>query len=370
MNVLYNKVAIVCDWLTARGWAEKVILDLVKIFPEADIYTSIFEEKNFPELKGKPVICSYLQRLPSIVRKHTLLMPFYPKAFESFNFDKYDLVISSSHNVSKWLITLPSTKHICYCHTPVRALWSDHTMFINDPRYKVIPKWLLSKLLHGLRIIDYIQAQRPDHYISNSNYISQRIKKFYQRDSQAIYPACFIKTSNNYKKQLWKYFLTISRLVPTKKNDILITAFNEMPDKKLKIYWSWSEYNRLKLLIKWDNIEIIEWSWNDKTLEEKERIFSEAIAFIHPQKEDFWMTPIEAQSFGLPVIAYFEWWAQETVKDWVTGTLFRSCTPEEIIKTINNFNPSNYRYQDMINWAENFSFDNFKSKTLEFISRL
>lgn len=363
------KIALNCDWLTTRGWAEKVILDILKVFPNADIFTSIYYPENFPELELKKVKTSYLQNIPKFLRKHTALLPFYPKAFESFDFSWYDVVISSSHNLSKWIISSTQTLHICYCHTPVRSLWSDHNMYKKDPRYRFIPKFILKNLLHKLRIIDFVHAQRVDHYLSNSEYISKRIEKFYNRHSKVCYPACFIDIPKNYKKVKWEYFLSISRFVPTKNIDILIEVFNKIPWKKLMLLWNWSEYNRLKKMIKWENIEIKKWNWNNISLEEKWNIMSKAIAFLHPQKEDFWITPIEAQSFHVPVIAYNKWGARETVIDWKTWVLFDSQDINSIIEVIQSFDENKYSPEDLENNVKRFSFENFKEWLEGFIAR-
>ena len=361
------RVAINCDWLTARGWAEKVILDIVSIFPNADIFTSIFKKDNFPELKGKKVYTSYLQSLPGFIRKHTLLFPLYPKAFESFDFSEYDVVISSSHNLSKWIITWTNTLHICYCHTPVRALWSDHLMYKKDPRYKLLPKFLIKNILHKTRIFDYVSAQRVDYFLSNSNYVWKRIKNFYWRDSKTIYPAWYNKPSSNYKKIKWEYFLSISRFVPTKKNEILIKVFNQIPEKNLKIYWQWSEFSRLKAMVKWNNIEVIKWHSDSSSMLEREEVMSKAIAFLHPQKEDFWITPIEAQAHWIPVIAFWEWWALETVIDWKTWLFHKTQDIDDISKIIYQFDENCFKKDDLINNAERFSFKAFKKAVEKFV---
>ena len=370
MNIPDLKIAINCDWLTNRWWAEKVIIDLVKIFPNADIFTSIYERKNFPELIWKNVYTSYLQSLPLFLRKHTLLLPFYPKAFESFDFSSYDIVISSSHSLSKWIITNPSSTHICYCHTPVRALWSDHAMYKTDPRYKYIPNFVIKKILHKLRLFDFISSKRVDYFISNSNYIWKRIKKYYESDSKTIYPACTLNWLNEFKKEKPIYYLSISRLVPNKKNDVLIEAFNQMPNKKLKIYWYWSEEKRLKKLIKWDNIEIINWNWTKPWEISRNSIMSKAIAFIHPQKEDFWITTIEAQAFCIPVIAYWEWWALETIIDWKTWTIYTDPESKWIIQAVKKFEKTKFKTGDMKKNYERFWFERFKKEILEFIKEV
>ena len=362
------KIAIHTDWLTVRWWAEKVIIDLVKIFPEADIFTTIFNPKNFPELKWKNVKITYLQNIPKFLRKHTLLMPFYPKAVESLDFSNYDLVIWSSSNVTKWIITNINTKYICYCHTPVRALWSDHRMFANDPRFKFIPNFLLDNILHKLRISDYCASQRVDYFISNSKYVSKRIKKFYNRDSKIIYPNCELKINSNYKKEKWEYFISISRFVPAKKNDLLIEVFKKLPDKKLKLFWFWTELKRLQKQAKsFKNIEIIEWSWENAKKSEREEIMSKSIAFLHPQKEDFWITPIESQAFWVPVIAFWKWWAKETIIHWKTWILFEKQEILVIKKIIENFDEKKFKTKDLIENAEKFNFEKFKKEILEYI---
>jgi len=371
-----KKIAILTDWLSPRWWAEKVIFDLLKIFPKADIFTTIFDEKNFPELKWKQIFTSSLQKIPKFFRKHTLLMPFYPSAVEEFDFSWYDIVFWSSSNITKWIITNPETKYLCYCHTPVRALWSEHKMFENDPRYKFFPKFLLRNLLHNLRIKDFLAAQRVDKFIANSEFISKRIEKFYRKKSEIIYPNCEVQISENYKKEKWEYFFVNCRLVPTKKLDFLIKTFNKIPEKKLKILGQWPEFNNLKNLIYSKNIEIIK--VDEKIFrKQREKLMSKAIAFLHPQIEDFWITPIEAQSYFVPVIWFWKWGILETVIPWKTWEFFYWKNEEEKIKNlieiVNNFdsekNLKKYKKEDFEENIKKFNFENFKRKILEEIEK-
>lgn len=365
MNLDNLKIAINCDWLWPKGWAERVILDMLKIFPNANIFTPYINWEKFPEIDKKKVFTSYLQKPLEIVKKHDLFLPFYPKAFESFDFSKYDIVISSSHSMSKCIITHPQTMHICYCHTPVRYLWSDHKNFSNDPRYKYFPKFILNYFLHKLRILDFLSSQRVDYFISNSNYISKRIKKFYKKDSTTIYPACTIKPTKDYEKQKWEYFLTICRLVPWKNNDLLVKAFNKMKDKKLRIYWIWPEFDRLKSMVEWDNIEILDWNFG---FEKRQEIMSKAIAFMHPQKEDFWITPVESNAFWVPVIAYWIWWALETIIEWKTWSFHYTQEIDDIIKVVENFDENIFDQKEMMENAERFNFKNFEKDLKKFVS--
>lgn len=378
-----KKIAILTDWLSPRWWAEKVILDLVKIFPDADIFTTIYNKKNFPELKWKKIFTSSLQKFPKILRRHNFLMPFYPSAVEEFDFSWYDIVIWSASNATKWIITNPETKYFCYCHTPVRALWSEHKMFENDPRYRFFPSFILNSILHKLRIKDFLAAQRVDYFIANSDFIAKRIQKFYRRNSEIIHPNCEIKISQNYKKQKWEYFFVNCRLVPTKKVDFLIKIFNkiaknfpEIKNKKLKILGQWPEFENLKNLIKSENneenIEIIK--ADEKNFQEqRKKLMSKAIAFLHPQLEDFWITPIEAQQFLVPVIAFWKWWALETVIEWKTWEFFYWENEEEKIKNfieiIKNFDEKKYLKKNFEENIKKFNFENFKKKILEIIEK-
>ena len=385
-----KKIAILTDWLSPRWWAEKVFLDLIKIFPDADIFTTIFNKKNFPELKWKKIITSSLQKLPKIFRKHTLLMPFYPKVVEEFDFSWYDFVIWSSSNITKWIITNPETKYICYCHTPVRALWSEHKMFENDPRYKLFPNFLLQNLLHNLRIKDFLASQRVDQFVANSEFIAKRIQKFYRKNAEIIYPNCEIKIAKDYKKEKWEYFFVNCRLVPTKKVGFLIKTFNniaknypEIKNKKIKILGKWPELKNLKKLIKnwifwenweknfWDNsenIEIIEVD-EKKFSEQREKLMSKAIAFLHPQIEDFWITPIEAQQFWVPVIWFWKWWILETVQAWKTWEFFYEEKEESLIDVIKNFDETKYLKENFEKNVKKFNFENFKKKIFEIVEK-
>ncbi|MBU1083082.1 glycosyltransferase, partial [Patescibacteria group bacterium] len=184
------KVAIVADWLTSRGGAERVVLEFADIFPDADIFASVFKRKQFPELAKRKVYTSFLQTMP-LGTKHQLWPTLRPKAMEQLNLDAYDLVISSSSAEAKGIITKPETLHICYCHTPTRYYWSHYHYYLRHPEYGLfnpIVQYVMPKFIHHLRLWDRVAADRVDKFIANSHHIATRIKKYYEADAVVIYP--------------------------------------------------------------------------------------------------------------------------------------------------------------------------------------
>lgn len=185
-----KKVAIVCDWLTNMGGAEKVIKSLHELFPEAPIYTTLYDKQRMQGFEKATIYTSFLQKIPYSQKKHPLFLNLMPLAIESFNLNEYDIVISSSHSVAKGIITKPETLHISYCHTPMRYAWEPWEL---EYRLKGFPQFLhssIKKRIHKLRIWDRLSADRVDHFVVNSRYIGDRVKKYYRREATVIHPPC------------------------------------------------------------------------------------------------------------------------------------------------------------------------------------
>ena len=357
------KIAIVCDWLTNRGGAERVIYAIHQMFPDAPIYTTLFN-KNLHEFKNAKIITSYLQKIPFASKRHQFFLPLMPQIFESFNLDEYDIVISSSHACAKGIITKPKTLHVCYCHSPMRYVWDNAKTYIKEYEMNPILKFIAKPFLHRIRLWDKLAAARPDHYISNSEFIKEKIKKFYKRDSEVIHPPVDtqkFQISNEPKT----YYLAIGRLTPYKKFSLLLDVFNGL-NEKLIIVGKGVEYKKLKSMAS-KNIEFL----GHVSESELANLYANAKALIFPQEEDFGITPLEAMASGTPVIAYKAGGALETVIPGVTGIFFDKQDPISIEAAIYKFEKMHDKFdpEKIKKHAEKFSIENFAVKISDFLTR-
>ncbi len=363
--MLENKrIAIVADWLTDRGGAERVVLELAEMFPQADIVTTVYKEESFPELANRNVITSYLQKWP-LKFKHQLFVWARPQAVESLNLDNYDLVISSSSAEAKGVITKPETLHICYCHTPTRYFWSHYHAYLNQSEFGILDKvikFFVPLLIHNLRIWDSVAAQRADVLAANSINTQQRIKKYYKRDSAVIYPPVDVKRFK-LSTQDDGYYIVLGRQIAYKRTDLVVEAFNQT-GKKLIVIGSGPELTRLENLAISKNIKFL----GRISDEETTRYLENCTALIFPQEEDFGIVPLEAMACGKPVIAFNKGGARETVIHGSTGLLFNEQTPESLIVALQQFETMSFDPILCRQQAEKFSSDIFKTNFLNFIN--
>lgn len=353
------KVALVHDFLVRYWWAEKVLQCFCEMFPEAKIYTLFYDEKImwkfFPKDK---IITSSLQRCYKLfLWKYTFLLSKMPKAIEEFDFSGYDLVISSSSAFSHWIITDTDTKHISYVHSPMRWAWDYYFEFQKERNFWFFKKILFANKIHKLRIWDFITKDRPDKIIAVSALIQNRIKKYWQKESEIIYPFVDIENFYPYSKDITcpisNYYLVVSQLVPYKKIDQIIEAFNQFWEK-LIIVWSWCEEAKLKKIAK-DNIEFV-WAKYWKDLLE---YYQNAKAFIFAWIDDFWITPIEAMACAVPVIAIKKWAVTETVIEWKTWFFYENQDSESLLKCLKGSNLDSISKEDCVNRAKEFSKERF-----------
>lgn len=356
-------VAIVCDWLTTPGGAEKVVLELHAMFPHAPIYTSIYNPEKLPEFRQADVRTSFIQKLPRAKHHHQWYLPLMPLAFESFNLSEYDIVISSSHSCAKGIITKPDTIHICYCHTPPRYLWDRSHQYIREYGMNTMVKKMSGRMIHKLRIWDRTAAERVDHYIANSEHVKKRIRKYYQRDAQVIHPPADIQKFRKHKEKK-PYFLAVGRLTAYKKFDLLVDTFNECEDS-LVIVGDGEQRKELQKRAK-QNIAFLGYVTDEKL----RRLYQEAEALIFPQLEDFGIVPVEAMACGTPVIAYGEGGAAETVIDGKTGVLFSKQTPARLKKAIETFRKTEFDASKIRQHAEKFSQSAFRENIKNMIEQL
>lgn len=361
------KVAIVQEWLVTVGGSDKVVKAILDVFPDADIYTLVAKKEVCDEL-GIPwekVHTSFIQKMPLGTKKHRAYLPLFPFAIEQFNLRGYDVVISSSHCVAKGVLTKADQLHICYCHSPIRYCWDMYNEYLEESHLdKGFKSWLVRLMLHPIRQFDAIAGSRVDYYISNSDYVGQRIRKTYRRKATTIHPNIDISNFElcNDKQE---YYLASSRLVAYKKIDTIIEAFNQMPDKKLVVIGGGPNLEAYRKLAK-DNVTVMGYQPFD-VLKDK---MQHAKAFVFAANEDFGMIPIEAQSCGTPVIAYGHGGSLETVNGGKTGLFFYEQTPEAIVEAVNKFEAMGsqpFAPADCRQWAEGFSEKRFKREIKEFV---
>jgi glycosyltransferase involved in cell wall biosynthesis len=365
------KVALVHDHLNQLGGAEKVLLALIEIFPEAPIYTLMHDPRTTKNVfAGKDIRTSFIQRLPLGIgiRFFKWFLKLMPQAVETLDLSQFDLVISSSSAFCKGIITRTNTIHICYCHTPTRYLWDDTHSYVADLNFPRIFKIFIRASLSKLREWDYLASQRVDYYIANSNFVKSRIQKFYKRDSVVINPPVDdLEITPLKQEEIGDYFLVVSRLRPYKKIDLVIQAFNQLDSKyKVKIIGTGEYEYELKKMVTNDNIEFLDY----KTDEEKFEYLKKCKAFIHPQEEDFGITPIESMMTGRPVIAYKSGGAIETIKEHETGEFFEQQTIEALKNAIINFDHKRYDPIKIKEYAKKFGKERFKEEIMTFVKKV
>lgn len=327
------KVALVHDFLTQYGGAERVLEVFCKMFPEAPIYTLLYDkEKMKGRFKDKDIRTSFLQKFPKFLRnRKRLLLPFMPTAPETFDLRDFDLVISSSGAWSKGIVTRLNTVHVCYMHSPMRFVWDYNEKYLSY--IKVKAGFLKRMFLNYLRVWDYQAAQRPDILISNSNYTKKRIKKYYKRKSETICPPVILKGQETIdkKREVGSYFLVVSRLSAYKKVDIVVESFNKI-GLNLIIIGEGEQKKYLKKIAN-NNIKVVGWKSDD----DLKKYYRNARALIFPTVDDFGMTMVEAMSHGTPVIAIRRGGAKEIVEEGITGEFFDAQTPEVLSDGVRRF---------------------------------
>ena len=355
MNFTDAKIALVFDWMTIPGGAEKVNLVLHKMFPDATIFTSVLNEEKVRGFEEAKIKTSFIQKMPFAKTYHQIYLGMMPYAYELFDLSDYDIVISSSHSCAKGVITKPETLHISYCHTPMRYAWDNWHEYIQQYKMNPLIKFFGKKRIHKIRMWDRLSAERVDHFIANSNTTKRRIQKYYNKPATVIYPM-INKKDHKIAEKTKGYFLAVGRLIPYKKFDLIVDTFNKT-GLPLKIAGTGIMEKELREKAK-SNIEFLGYV-NDQKLQ---TLYRECEALIFPQIEDFGITPLEAMASGRPVIALGKGGALDTIIDGKTGIFFKNQTVPSLQKAVETYTKTkeSFNPQEIRSHAENFDTKEFQ----------
>lgn len=365
------RIAIVCDWLVTYAGAEKVLEQMLNVFPEADLFAVVdFIPKGQRDfIKNKEVTTTFIQNLPKAKRKYRNYLPFMPIAIEQLDLSGYDVVISSSHCVAKGILTGPDQIHISYVHSPIRYAWDLQHQYLREAGLTHGLKSKIARLImHYMRIWDTRTSNGVDYFIANSHFIARRIWKCYRRKAEVIYPPVDVdKFTFCDKKE--DFYLTASRMVPYKKMDLIVEAFLKMPDKQLVVIGQGPDFTKIKKLAG-PNVKLMGYQ-PDSVLQD---YMQRAKAFIFAAEEDFGITPVEAQACGTPVIAYGKGGSLETVrgygeKEKPTGIFFSDQKVQDLVDAVASFEKisENILAKDCRENAERFSVPVFRKKIRKYI---
>jgi glycosyltransferase involved in cell wall biosynthesis len=350
-------VALVHDWLTGQRGGEKVLEVFAELFPEAPIYTLFHFPGSQAELIEKRSIhTSFLQKMPFLRKRYRWYLHFFPLAVELFDLQDFDFIISSSHCVAKGAIPRPDALHVSYIHSPIRYAWNQYFAYFSPDKLGFISRRLIPPVIHRLRQWDVASNSRVDHFLANSHTVARRIYRYYRREAEVVHPPVdteFFQPGNG----SGSYFLLVSALVPYKKLDLAIQAFNKN-GLNLKIVGMGPDYKKLKKMA-YKNIEFLGFLPSRDLLE----AYQEAKALLMPGEEDFGINSVEAQACGTPVIAYGRGGATETIIPQETGLFFPDSTPESLQGTLDKFQSIAFNKSTIRANALTFSRDLFKQKT-------
>jgi glycosyltransferase involved in cell wall biosynthesis len=359
------RTAVVHEWLVTYAGSERVMEQMLLLYPDADLFSLV--EFLPPELKffiqHKPVTTSFLQKLPFANPHFRNYLPLMPLAIEQFDLSDYDLVLSSNHAVAKGVTTRADQLHICYMHTPVRYAWDLQQQYLQGAKLnRGIKSGLTQLVLHYLRLWDVASANRVDHFVANSRYVAQRIRKTYRRPAKVIYPPVAVE---RFVPQLQRddFYFVLSRFVPYKRVRLIVEAFNRL-GLPLIVVGDGAERDYLKSIAK-RNITILSHQPEAIVIDLMQR----CKAFVFAAAEDFGISLVEAQAAGAPVIAYGKGGASETVISGVTGLLFPEQTVESLIEAIKLFESGQLKFEpEKLHYhAEKFAPDHFRQQFFDYI---
>ncbi|MDM8271585.1 glycosyltransferase [Thermophilibacter provencensis] len=358
------KVALVHDWLVGQGGGERVLKCFHEMWPEAPIYTLVYDETKAPAWTREcDVRTTYIQKWPGAKSHHKLLLSFMPKAWEAFDLTEYDLVISSCASCCKGVLTRPDAVHICCCYSPTRYVWDLYYEYLAGAG--AIKRLFMPRMIHKVRMWDYLAAQRVDEFVVDSNFVGKRVEKFYRRQATTIYPGVRVN-EQEVRDAPEDYYLVVSRFVGYKRVDIAVDACNKL-GKRLIIIGSGGEDEERLRAAAGPTVEFL----GRVSDEEMRNWYAGAKAFLFPGMEDYGLTPVEAMAAGVPVLAYGKGGALETVSDGRTGLFFYQQDADGLCECIERFEREGVALsrQEIHEYSKRFSEDNFTKEFRLFVDK-
>ncbi len=356
------RVAVVHDWLNGMRGGEKVLEAILDLHPQAVIYTLFHEAgKASQRIESHQIITSWLDRIPGIYRHYRNLLPLFPAAVESWDLSGYDLVISSSHAVAKGVRAGLAT-HVCYCHTPMRYVWDAEDDYAFDPAHRLAMHAIRARL----RRWDCEKARNVDHFVANSRFVRDRIRKYYGRDAVVIQPPIdthFFTPGTSAERE--DFYLVAGALVPYKRVDVVIDAFNKL-GRRLVVAGSGPASKSLQRLARGniENVDFRGWVTDD----ELRRLYRSAKGLVMAAREDFGMVAVEAQACGCPVIAFGAGGGSETTQEGINGVLFAEQHVDDIVRAVRRFESMTWPVDQVRRQVETFSRENFQVRLRKLIN--
>jgi FkbM family methyltransferase len=356
----FPRVAITHEWLTVPGGSEKVVLALLDLFEDAELFTSVYDPEPWPErIAARAVHTSFLDRLPGARRMYPRLLPLMNAAFEAFDLADFDLVISSNHACAKNVVTRPDTLHVCYCHTPMRYAWEPD--FLHDEAIGPLARTLLPPLISRLRRQDAAAAQRPDVFVANSRHVAARIAKYYRRDARVVHPPVEVAPLLGQARAAQDYYLVLGRVVPYKRADVAVAACERL-GRPVKVAGDGRAMDAVRA-VAGVHTELLGYVDDATVLE----LLRSARALLFPGEEDFGIVPVEAQAAGMPVIAYGVGGVRDSVVDGETGVLYDDPSVDGLCAAIRAFEAREFDEAAIRDNARGFSAERFRAEFAEII---
>jgi glycosyltransferase involved in cell wall biosynthesis len=360
----FPRVAVVHEWLTNPGGSEHVVLELLEMFPEAELFTSIYGPGPWPEsIAERSVHTSYLNRVPGAARHYQKLLPFVSRAYRSFDLSGFDLVLSSNHACAKNVLTPPGVLHVCYCHTPMRYAWEKR--FLEGESIGTVGRLALPLLLPLLRRQDRVGAASPDMFVANSRHVADRIERYYGRPSEIVNPPVDVEHFLGLARSPEDYYLVFGRVVPYKRVDLAVAACARL-GRAVRIAGGGRALDAVRSGTPAGADAQFLGGVSDL---ERDRLLSGARALLFPGEEDFGIVPVEAQAAGVPVIAYGVGGAGETVLDGRTGVLFVEQSAEGLAAAIERFDDLELDSDAARQNARRFGRERFRTEMADAIDR-
>jgi glycosyltransferase involved in cell wall biosynthesis len=360
----FPRVAVVHEWLTIPGGSEDVVMELLEMFPEAELFTSVYDPKPWPEIvTERPVHASYLNRIPGAQAHYPKLLPLMTRAYRAFDFSRFDLVLSSSHACAKNIRTPPGVPHVCYCHTPMRYAWDES--LLEGEEIGRATRLALPLMLRRLRRQDVEGAASPDVFVANSRNVADRIRRYYGRSAEVVNPPVDVDRLLTLPRDPGEHYLVFGRVVPYKRVELAVAACAHL-GRRLKVAGDGRAMASVRAVASGHpEIELL------GRVEDAERdaLMSGARALLFPGEEDFGIVPVEAQAAGLPAIAYEVGGASETVIDGRTGVLFEQQSALGLAAAIERFEGLELDEQTIRQNAGRFGRERFRSEMADVIER-